>query len=118
MMQIEDFDTLEFSLKNELSDLKTAESYLRSIAKYPGDRGSDFLPQDALWIKGVRKLYEHLSDADKALLDSYSSDEHLPDSYRKDREQRIKKLAVVLLIYAGKQSPFTIVLPNGVSEYT
>ena len=116
---IEEYENLEVdsSIGKEPSDLRTAESYLRGFARFPADRGSDLLPQDSRWVAGVRKLYDRLSDSDRDFIDSYAADEYLPGTYRKDREKRLKQLAVVLLTYVGKQSPFTLILPDGVREY-
>ena len=108
---------IDLSIGKEPSDIRTAESYLRGFARYPADRGTDLMPEDSKWVKGVRRLYDRLSDSDKGFIDSFASDEYLPGSYLKAREKRMKYLSLLLLTEVGKESIYTIILPDGVSEY-
>ena len=111
---IDDNDILiDSSIGKEPCEIRTAESYLRGFARYPADRGTELMPQDARWVKGVRKLYDRLSDSDRDFIDSYASDEDLSGKYRRDREKRLKYLALLLLIDVGKESEYTIILPYG-----
>ena len=108
---------IDSSIGKEPCELRTAESYLRGFARYPADRGTELMPQDARWVKGVRKLYDRLSDSDRDFIDSYASDEYLSGQYRRDREKRLKYLSLLLLTETGKESIYTILLPYGESDH-
>lgn len=116
---IEEYENLEIdsSIGKEPSDIRTAESYLRGFARHPADRGTSLMPEDAKWVKGVRKLYNRLPDSDKAFIDSYASDEPLSGKYMRDRQKRLKYLSLLLLTEVGKESIYTIILPYGVNDH-
>ena len=108
---------IDSSIGKEPCEIRTAESYLRGFAKFPADRATELMPQDARWVKGVRKLYDRLSDSDRDFIDSYASDEDLSGKYRRDREKRLKYLSLLLLVEAGIHSEYTLLLPYGVKDY-
>lgn len=105
------------SIGKEPSDLHTALSYLRSFARYPDDKPSELMKSDAQWLRATQRLYKRLSDSDRQIVDSYASDEFLSGKTLKSREKRLKYLATLLLVEAGKQSPFAILLPYGDDEH-
>ena len=108
---------IDSSIGKEPCEIRTAESYLRGYARYPEDRGTELMSQDAIWVNGVRKLYDRVSDSDRDFIDSFASDENLSGKYRRDRGKRLKYLSMLLLIEVGKESKHTIILPYGDYDY-
>ena len=117
MIDVNESILSDSSIEKEPCEIRIAESYLRGFTRHPADRGTELMPEDARWIKGARKLYDRLSDSDRDFLDSYASDEDLSGAYRRAREKRLKYLAMLLLIEAGKESIYSIILPYGESDH-
>lgn len=117
MIDVNESILSDSSIEKEPCEIRIAESYLRGFARHPADRGTSLMPEDARWIKGARKLYDRLSDSDRDFIDSFASDENLSGQYRRAREKRLKYLAMLLLIEAGKESIYSIILPYGESDH-
>ena len=117
MIDVNESILSDSSIEKEPCEIRIAESYLRGFARHRSDRATELMPQDARWVKGVRKLYDRLSDSDWDFIDSFASDENLSGQYRRAREKRLKYLAMLLLIEAGKESIYSIILPYGESDH-
>lgn len=117
MIDVNESILSDSSIEKEPCEIRIAESYLRGFARHSADRATALMPRDAKWVKGARKLYDRLSDSDRDFIDSYASDENLSGQYRRAREKRLKYLAMLLLIEAGKESRYSIILPYGESDH-
>lgn len=85
-----------------------ASSYLRGYARHPADRAVDLMPRDAVWTKAVHRLYDKLPDDEKMVLDSYAED--CPSIGNRTRERLLKRIALKLIIEAGYESEYTILM--------
>lgn len=77
MIDVNESILSDSSIEKEPCEIRIAESYLRGFARHRADRATELMPQDARWVKGVRKLYDRLSDSDRDFIDSFASDENL-----------------------------------------
>lgn len=96
----------------EQSLTATAEAYIRGYARHPADRAvDDLMPQDARWTRAVKRLYAQLPPADQEIMDSYADEETTID--RRDRRRQTKRLAQKLIILAGYESEYTMIMLPG-----
>ena len=70
------------------------------------------MPQDQRWTRATKDLYNELPAADQAIIDSYGPDAaQLTGAEKHRRAVELKRLALLLMIRAGYESEYTILLP-------
>jgi len=116
---IDDNETIEIdsSIGKEPSEIWTAQAYLKGFARHPEDRPSELMPVDSKWLRATQRLYSSLPDSDKLVIDSYASAELAAGLSKRDREKRLKYLALLLLTEVGKHSIYQILLPYGENDH-
>lgn len=92
----------------EQSLIATAEAYLRGYARHPADRATELMPRDAAWTKATRRLYSKLTPQEQTVIDSYAWDD--TDIDHRKRRLALKRLAQKLIIEAGYQSSYNMIL--------
>ena len=107
-MSIEDIYEEDAGTGKEPTVMVTACGYLRGYARHPCDRATELMPQDGRWTRAVRRLYDELAEAEREVIDSYGED--VPSIDKRTREQALKRIAQKLLIRAGIESNYTIIL--------
>lgn len=95
----------------EQSLIAIAEAYIRGYARHPADRALDLMPIDSKWTRAVKRLYAQLPPADQEIMDSYADEETTID--RRDRRRQTKRLAQKLIILAGYESEYTMIMLPG-----
>lgn len=82
------------------SRLITVSAYLKGL--HHGDRPTELMPRDAIFLKAARRFYNTLSPEDRDIIDSYSSDLFCSGLNPKQRSRRFHELAQ-LMIYQMDQ---------------
>lgn len=117
MIDDNEYSEIDSSIGKEPSEIWTAQAYLRGFARHPGDRPSELMQIDSKWLRATQRLYDRLPDSDRLIIDSYASAELAAELSKKEREKRLKYLAMLLLIEMGKHSIYQIILPYGENDH-
>lgn len=91
----------------DLSLIRQAETYLRTLARYPGDLGTELMPRDQQWTRAAKDLYRELSEEDRRIIDSTT---RMMDIDKRQQQAGLRRLALKLLCKAGFESEYTILM--------